>query len=425
MLLGRSVWTRDAGGWRREPFESAAAAAKRLVEILSAQPRARWKLVFEPEGLVHQAVETPRVGRSVFASLSRVRGEFPVVESESLGWGIEHPEPAQGGAYSTLLHAEATPALGRLRDGCMGATSRLAAAWSAYTAGVACVPTGISSGRTRFLAILAPGFAAVATCITGRRSFKAWSGPMTDRDWKGFSNVIGDSDSRSPAAMADLGMRRGGIAIIAEGDPGSLCPLWEEIKSSGRVGVPVGLDELATAASRIPRGHPANLVETFPSPRDMDPCLAGAVAAGAAAALWLCTIGADVRRRLASEGAAIRSRQALLEERLSELARNQAEMERLRGDVPGDPRYTRFPRHLALTALAALIPEALTVTSLSIHSDNSFEIKAQVMGAGFDAGELRLELGRSCLRPDAGNGWSFNAASGRLEVRGRLGDPGV
>ena len=55
-------------------------------------------VVFEPEGLAHQAVDCPRVGHSVFATLARVRGEHPVVASESLGWGIERPEPARGEA---------------------------------------------------------------------------------------------------------------------------------------------------------------------------------------------------------------------------------------------------------------------------------------------------------------------------------------
>src|ERR1700678_3858792 len=105
LLLGRTIWTRDAGGWRHESLEPGAGlaprAAERLAEILSVPAPGRTIVVFEPEGMAHDVVETPRVNRRVFASLARVRGEHPVVVSENLGWGVEYPEPGPGGELVT------------------------------------------------------------------------------------------------------------------------------------------------------------------------------------------------------------------------------------------------------------------------------------------------------------------------------------
>src|ERR1700691_1357216 len=94
MVFGRTIWARNAGVWRSETFDDSGTASRasvaRLAEALSSPPAERRIGVFEPEWLAHQSVEVPKVGRAAFAPLARVRNEYPVVESENLGWGIEY-----------------------------------------------------------------------------------------------------------------------------------------------------------------------------------------------------------------------------------------------------------------------------------------------------------------------------------------------
>jgi hypothetical protein len=427
LLLGRSVWTRNPDGWRRESFESgpggAAAAIARLGERLTGLPPGGRTLVFEPEGLAHQALQTPKVRRDVFASLARVRSDFPVVESESLGWGIEPPEASPAGGYSTLLHSELTPGLIRVREACARDGSRIDAAWSAYSAAVACAKAGIPSGRARFLLILAADFAAVATCTIGKRSFRAWAGPMSERDWKAFSVLLGDSDGRSSGSIGDPGLRRGGIAVIADGEPRRLCPLWGELHGSGRVAAVMDFDALASAVARIPTGHPANLAETFPRPLNLDRYLVPALMAGLCAALAIGALDLGVRRQLRSEDLADRARMAALEDRISGLTRNRSEMLRLESEFPGDGEAARRSTHDALVGLAGAVPDTVTLTSLELDRDGTFAIEAVVVGTPFDPDGLRHGMALVGFDPDSREGWIYDAKSGRLAIRGRIGGP--
>ncbi len=427
LLLGRCVWARGAGGWRRESFEGgpagAAAAVARLGELLTARPPGVRMLVFEPEGLAHQALETPKVSRGVFASLARVRSDFPVVGSESLGWGIEPPEATPAGGFSTLLHSELAPGLVSLRDACAREDSRMDGAWSAYTAAVACAKSNAMAGRARFLIILASDFVGVATCTVGKRSFRSWAGPMSERDWKAFSALIGDSDARSSGSIGDPGMRRGGIAVIADGEPKRLCPLWGELHASGRVAVVMDFDALASGVSRIPKRHPANLAEAFPRALNLDWYVASALAAGLCGALAMGALDLHTRRQIRSEDLADRARLAVLEDRITELGRNQREMLRLEGEFPGDADAAHHSTHDALVGLAVAIPDAVTLNSLELGLDGGFAIEAVVVGPSFDPEGLRRGLSLAGFEADAHEGWVYDAASGRLAIRGKLGGP--
>jgi hypothetical protein len=427
ILLGHCIWTRDSGGWRREAFDAGAAgtaaAFARLEEILSGAPPRRWSLVFEPEALGHQAVETPKVSRAVFATLAKVRSEFPVVESETLGWGIEPPEAVQAGTYSTLMHAELTPGLANLRDACARAGSRLDGVWPAYTAAVACAQSSVSAAKARHLVLLTRDFAAVATCGAGKRAFRAWCGPMSERDWKALLAVIGDGDTRLASSKGDPGLRRAIIAVIAEGDPGKLCPQWGEIHASGRVAAVMNIEALAAGVARLPKSHPANLAEAFPVPRDLNRCLAGATALALAAALSLGVLVIAGRSQFRRECSSIDSQAALLKGRLEGLARNRDEMNRLRREAPPDIEPIGVSRHGALLGLSAAIPDSVTLTSLAVHPDNSLEIEAMVVGPGFDAEALRQTMEKMGVVPAPSKGWAFNAATGQVVIRGKLGAP--
>jgi hypothetical protein len=398
-------------------------AVLHAAEILSGEPPARTVLVFEPEGMAHQAVDTPRVSRPIFASLARVRSEHPVVNSERLGWGIEPPESTQGGAFSTLLHSELAPGLLYLREACIRGGSELAAAWPAHTAASACMKSCVPPSHARYVLILTPDFVAVSTCGGGKRSFKGWVGAMSDRDWKAFSMLIGDFEARSSHSMAEAALRRGGIAVIAEGEPKRLCPLWADICASGRLETIVNMDALAESAARIPAKHPANLAEAFPRALRLDRCLVGGALLGTSVAVTLGALDLGLSARLRSEGEAYRNREASLGNRLDILAKNQREMMELRKEAPEQHGYMQFGRHYALTGLAAEVPDALTLTTLSIGRDNSFEIDAIVVGTGFDPESLRSSLVRRGFRPAVQDGWAFDAASGRLVVRGKYGAP--
>jgi len=427
ILLGRTVWTRSAGNWLRRSFDEGSSmtssAVLHLADLLSEEAPGRTVVVFEPEGMVHQAVDTPKVSRSTFASLAKIRNDHPVVMSEHLGWGIEPPESIQGGAFSTLLHSELTPGLVYLREACARGGSQLVAAWPAYTAAVACMKSCVPPSNAKSVLILTPDFVAVAMCGVGKHSFKGWVGPMSDRDWKAFTMLIGDFEARSSPPMAEVAPRRGGIAVIADGEPKRMCPIWEEIKASRRLETVVNLDDLAEGATRIRATHPANIAEAFPRALRLDRYLAGGALLGVSVAITYGALDLGLNARLRAEGELNRRRLASLADRLADLARNQGEMTALRREAKEQPGFTQFGRRFALLGLSDAVPNALTLTALSIGRDNGFEIEAVVVGADFDPEGLRLALERKGFKPAEIGGWAFDAASGKLSVRGRYGAP--
>jgi hypothetical protein len=422
MLLGGGVWARRDGAWRceagSEPGGQAAHASAGLAAAVSAAAREQAVVVFEPEGLAHQRVETPRVGRRVFASLERVRREYPVVESEGLGWGMEPPEPAPGGAYSTLLHFELAPGLARVREACLGAGSRLTAAWSLFTAASACLRPDRGRPRARIVLVLVPDFAAVAVCGP-RRSFKSWTGAISDREWQGIQALIAGGELPQQS-LAESG--RAGVTVVSEGEACRLCPFWKELRDAGRIESELGLDALAAGAQALPPGHPANLAEPFPEPRDLSPLLVGAGLAGLAAAAALGASALGQRRLLAEKAAADAARESAASERVDALERNRAEIARLRAESPDAAASAGPRREPALEALAAAVPEALTLSEVAISGD-AFEIEACVIGADFDPDATRRAFSRGGLEPDAQNGWKLDRAAGRLSVRGRIVPP--
>lgn len=425
LLLGRTVWTRDASGWRHESFHEGGGAGRnallRLTEVLSAVPAERAVAVFEPEGLVHQTVETPKVNRATFASLARVRNEHPVVDSENLGWGIEYPDPGPSG-FLTLIHSELTPGLVHLRDACARAGCRLSAAWSAYTAAIACAKSCSPASKARFVLVLTPDFAAIAVFGGGRRSFRGWVGPMAERDWKAFSAFMGDSGLGPSPLMAESGLRRGSMVVIAHGEPEKSCPIWKDILASGRVEAVADLEAFAISAARIPAAHPANLVEAFPRPRELDRIFGAAAIIGFSAAAALGAIILNDWKHFAAEGLMVRARAAILQARLKHLGDNQKEMDRLRIETPDASATLPVGRHDALLRLAAAIPDALTLTSLEIGRDGSFELEALVVGERFEPENTRLSLERCGFAPVKDRGWVFDSKDGRLWVRGRYGE---
>jgi hypothetical protein len=422
MLLGRTVWVREGGAWKHETFPDGPAREPilRLAEVLAAAPPQRGLAVFEPESMSHQAVETPKVSRAAFASLARVRHEHPVVEAEDLGWGIEPPESAPGGAYATLIHAELTPGLVHVREACAQAKCPLDGAWSAYTAAVACARSR-PARPGRFVLLLTPDYVAVAAHGGSRRSLRAWTGTLSERDWKTVSGVLGEFDGAAPAP-ADAAARRGGITAIVAGEPERSCPTWRELRDSGRIEAILDLDALALGASRIPSRHPANLTESFPSPRNLDSLLAGAAVFGLAAAVGLGSLALADRSRLGALDAAQRLRAAGLESQLKHLGANRLEMLRLRTEVPEGFGPLPLDMKGALSRLSAAIPDALTLSSFSIGIDRSFALEALVVGQGFDPQGARQALEQCGFVPGKEKGWVFESPAGRLRVQGRFGE---
>jgi len=427
MLLGRSIWLFDGKGWSHESFSRTDdlinPAIARLADMLSRECKVRNVIVFEPEGLAHQTVESPNVRRSVYGTLARVRAEHPVVLSESLGWGIELPEPVPSGAFCTLMHSELTPGLVRLHDACIQAGSRLSAAWSAYTAAAAGMKIDMAAPKARFVIILVPGFAGVAVHARGRRSFRGWTGPMTDRDWEALSTLIGDFESRPAPSSVGAQLRRASITVIAEGESERSCPIWDEIRATGRLDEVVGIGTLAEGAARISTSHPGNLAEGFPRPRELDRYLVAATAGCLSAAVALGGTVPVQLKRLKSMDASNGATVAVLEAHLADLGRNRKEMGALRSEAAHGPGMLQVGRHEALIGLAAAVPDTLTITSLTISKDDGFVIEAIVVGSGFDPEHTRRELERRGFEPEGPNGWIFNATSGRLSVCGKIATP--
>jgi hypothetical protein len=406
MILGRGLWARGEDGWARTEW-SARAGRPAVGEAV---------LVYEPDGLGHQVVEAPKASRAVFASLEKVRQEFPVVGSEALGWGIEPPEPAAGGAYSTLLHFELTPGL-------LDLTAEVGprAAWSAFTVAAACLPARDRAARTRCVLFLLPGFVALAASGAGKRSFRSWAAPLSERDWGALAFLLGELDPRAPVAMAEAELRRGPITVVAEGESGRSCPFWADLEGSGRIEAVLDLDALAECAVRLPASHPANLLESFPRPYNLDRLLVAAGATGLATAAFLAFLALMAQRAARAESAVARDGAAALAAEVATLEHNRAEMEELRREVPEAGETPGGGRAQALRSLAEAVPDSVTLTALSIGRDEAFRLEGLVNVPDFDAEAARRQLAHSGFAPDAQGGWAFDAVTGRLSIHGILG----
>jgi hypothetical protein len=426
MLLGSNVWVPGGGAWSVDGGRGEAHApseAERLAEAASRPGPGGTVVIFEPDGMAHQETETPKVGRSVFATLARVRSEFPVVASEDLGWGIESPEPMPGGSYSTLLHYELRPGLAFVREACASAGSSLVAAWSAYTAAEVCVRTHLPGSRARIVLFLLPGFVALAALAGGKRTFRRWPTPLSDRDWRALASVASEAAPRRPQAAGEPAPRRGKVVVVSESDPGTHCPVWEEIKAAGQVEAVLGLGALATAACQIPASHPANLAEAFPRPLRLDPYLIAIALAGIAASAVLGTGLYKEHRQLGEARAANLRSRASLDGRLAELARNRDEMASLRNEAPDTPGFVPTNRHASLEGLATAIPDSLTLTSFSLGRDNRFSIEAVLVGGALAPESLREALRSSGFTQGPTGSWDFDPATRRLTINGKFGDP--
>lgn len=422
ILLGRTIWIRGDGGWSYESFEPTnplpETAIMRLMEILSMRSPRRKILIFEPCGMVHQTVETPNVGRAVFASLARTRDEFPEISSGEIGWGIDYPESTQGGRFTTTVHAEAAPGLALLRDRCHQAGFQLPPIWCAHTVAGTLPGVGSSTDKARFLIIMLPGFVAVASFSGGKRHFKAWTDIMSGRDWKALAAVLGEFDSRPAGTMDDVELRRGLIKILAQGKPEQVCPIWEEINRSGRVSSIVDLDALAAGAETLSPRHPGNLSKSFSQH--------GSVSfyvwiLGIAALIATALLGtADVRgkQQLRAEEGSNEAQVADEQLHLAELKRNQAVMGRLQRELPTRLNYNAANRYAALASLSKALPDYLTLKSVSMVGQGSFELEAIVSVKDFDPEDTRKRLESEGFETDAKKGCVFDPAFSSLLVRG-------
>jgi hypothetical protein len=268
-----------------------------------------------------------------------------------------------------------------------------------------------------------PDFVAIATCGAGKRMFKVWSAPMSDRDWKGLAFLTGEFESRKAPLMADSELRRGRIAVISEGDPARLCPIWGDIKSSGKLETLLNLDALADAAGRIAVSHPANLLEAFPRPFVLDRYLSTVAIGSIALATFAGIDSVAERRRLLEVRAENGVRAETLGQNLSILEANKVEMTSLKEEAPDSPGFVPDDRSAALKGLADAVPDSLTLTSFSITRDDAFEVEAQLVAKDLDDEGTRQAFLRCGFMPKSMNGWSFDTATGRLSVKGRFGEP--
>ena len=237
--------------------------------------------------------------------------------------------------------------------------------------------------------------------------------------------MMGDFEARSSPSMAEVVLKRGGIAVIADGEPKVMCPIWPAIRASGRLEAVVNIEALATGATQIPSGHPANMEAVFPRPLRLNRYLAGVSLAGLSATAMIGAFDLRLRRQLSVEKEDCHLREASLTQRLATLASNQREMTALREEAQEGSASLNLGRHLALLGLASDVPDALTLNSFTIARDNTFEIEAVLVGTSFDPEGVRLALERSGFKPADPNGWVFNAKSGSLSIKGLYGPPRI
>jgi len=222
--------------------------------------------------------------------------------------------------------------------------------------------------------------------------------------------------------MAEGGLRRGSITVVAECEPEKICPIWKDLQATGRVEAVVGLEALAMGAAGIPVGHPANLTEAFPRARDLNRVLGGIAITSFSAAVALGAIIFSAEIQLKAEYTTECAHAADLQGQLKNLNGNRLEMDRLRKEAPEEAGGLPLGRHKELVELASAIPDTLTLTSLVIGSDGGFEFEALIVGADFDPENTRLALARRGFVSATDKGWMYDAASGTLLVRGQYGE---
>lgn len=422
ILLGRTLWTREGGKWRPAAPQSAGGQTADTLSLLGesvlGSPAGRAAVVYEPESLSHQGVEAPRASRAVFASLARIRGEYPAVASENIGWGIDPPEPGPGGNFTTQIHSEFAPALVDVHAACEAGGRRLAAAWPAYTVAAQCLRARAGT-RAGYVLIIAEGYVALAACGP-KRAYRAWTGPMSEKDWRALGTLIGEGDGRASAGLAHGVQGRRGVLVVSAGEQRGDCPLWTELDAAGRVEAVLDLEGFACAAARIPVGHPANLVASFPRRLDLDRGLLACAACLFAATAAVCALAVAGARKGEAQVQARLASVARLGERLAALKANRVEMARLRNEGPEHPAPGLPGAYAALESLSSALPDSLTLTALSIRQTGDFEIRAIVTGPGFEQDAARLALSRCGFKAGGGDGWSYDPAGGVLRVRGRL-----
>jgi hypothetical protein len=424
LILGRTVWKRAPNGRFIEQNDAGAASNSgllaRMGDAISTNPSMRTVVVFEPEGISHELVEMPKVDRTVFASLERIRSEHPVVASENLGWGIEIPEPITGGAYSTLIHSEMVSGLAHLKSECTQSKRQMLAAWSAYTVIEAIVRSGKLAPKPTKGIILTSGYVAVANCNAARRSFRAWVGPMSDRDWKVFSALIGDSGTKPSSSAADIECRSSSIVVVSDGDPAQNCPFWEDLHRTGRVELVMGVDRFAECAATIPINHPGNLLLIFPKQRIIDRYLLAAAVAGVLTIVAIDVGTMNESRRFQSVENSAQQRLEHLKAQLKEIEINQRTIADLRRQLLSDSESLPARKHGALVDLSIAVPDAVTLTSLSIDRNDYFAIEAQVDRGNYDPRRTRDAFTKSGFVPDQDNGWTYDTADSMLRIRGRF-----
>jgi hypothetical protein len=103
---------------------------------------------------------------------------------------------------------------------------------------------------------------------------------------------------------------------------------------------------------------------------------------------------------------------------LAELRHNQAEIGRLRRELPAGWDTEAAIGYDALAKLETGLPDYLTLTSLSIEREGTFELEAVVSAKEIDPEDARKRLENVGYRADAKNGCVFDAALRRLRIRG-------
>jgi hypothetical protein len=350
--------------------------------------------------------------------LARIRDEFPGIASGGLGWGIEYPEATKSGTFTTTLHIEITPGLTLLKDRCCQKGLQLPAIWCAHTVAAKLAGFGSPAPEAKFIVIMLPGFVAVASWSRGKRHFKCWTDGMSSRDWKALAALLGEFEAQPAVTIDDVELRRGSIMIVAQGRPEQMCPFWGEVVRSGRIISIVGLDALAACAEKITPRHPGNLSSSFCQPRMLSRYvwILGTAAVGAAAFLLV----SDLRglRQRNEEEVSIDARIQGERLHLAELRHNQAEIGRLRRELPAGWDTEAAIGYDALAKLETGLPDYLTLTSLSIEREGTFELEAVVSAKEIDPEDARKRLENVGYRADAKNGCVFDAALRRLRIRG-------
>lgn len=346
------------------------------------RPKAdRLLLVWQPQSLLSDPVDTKRVDRATFSKLENVTNSHPLINTGTCGWGFE-PLPKGQMQGRTFLHIESEPGLQAFGEAIEAQGSSVGAAYS--LASLVLQSHNKTIGKTLVLArdfvlivktpVTGGGAAVGRSTITalfwGERATSP-IGPQQLQHQLEAAGFLSDPPSAWRVVATEEHASLVGDYLVA-GDEASR-KIWHERTSPVTL---TGWETFITAARKSPSlAASADLWDTFPRPRPLGGILIGAGLVSALVAVFFgwqaFSLGKATESRSAAQAAMVEQTQAAVNELAVVAARIRESEARI-----AQMGASTIPRGRAemLRLLGDILPEDFTMTSLDLAEDGRISL---------------------------------------------------